>query len=109
MIIHQDITVVEETRNAKRIFPVIDHRVKGHPRSTERAVGDQDRTSVDLVIQLLLVYSVGLGLPLLLTSLAVNTFLTSFQKIISYVNLPIESVKVSRDREAQLYITERST
>ena len=41
--------------------------------------------SVTSGIQLLLVYSIGLGLPLLVTSLAINTFLTSFQKIKGYL------------------------
>ncbi len=36
-------------------------------------------------IELLLVYSIGLGLPLLVTSLAVNSFLVSFQKIRNYL------------------------
>jgi cytochrome c-type biogenesis protein len=36
-------------------------------------------------IQLLTVYSLGLGLPLLVTSLAVNSFLVSFQKIRNYL------------------------
>ena len=36
-------------------------------------------------IQLLLVYSIGLGLPLLVTSLAVNMFLVSFQRIKDYL------------------------
>ena len=41
--------------------------------------------SVMTGILLLLVYSIGLGLPLLITSLAINTFLTSFQKIKDYL------------------------
>jgi cytochrome c-type biogenesis protein len=41
--------------------------------------------SVTSGIQLLLIYSIGLGLPLLVTSLAINTFLTSFQKIKDYL------------------------
>ena len=36
-------------------------------------------------VELLLVYSIGLGLPLLATAMAVNTFLTSFQKIKNYL------------------------